>query len=208
MGDENKIYDDIKPVGNDADDGLYRDLNEVLKDSARGRETVHLESGFVEPEINISAADDTEDLKAQLAAARADLYNYRQRTERERTKIIRLLTLDRIADFLPALDNLDRALTAPEDGPAKNVLIGVRMVQKQFLSILEDMGVSVIAASEGLPFDPLLHNAIETEKIEDPALDGVILRELARGYRSSERVMRAAQVRVGRYTTDESYETN
>ncbi|GHV43855.1 hypothetical protein FACS1894187_26080 [Synergistales bacterium] len=206
MGDESKIYDaSVNPVGTNAE---YRDLNEVLSDSAQGGETIHIEGGFIEPEANLETAETTEDLKAQLAAARADLYNYRQRMEREKTKIVKLLTLDRIADFLPALDNLDRALTAPEEGPAKNVLIGVRMVQKQFLSILEDMGVSVIAAAEGLPFDPLLHNAIETEKVDDPTLDGVILRELARGYRSTERVMRAAQVRVGSYKRDESYETN
>ncbi|GHS94117.1 hypothetical protein AGMMS50276_06080 [Synergistales bacterium] len=208
MSDESKIGAAAKPLGADIDDGLYRDLNEVLRDSAPGGETIHMEGGFVEPELDAPVANEAEDLKAQLAAARADLYNYRQRAEREKSKIVRLLTLDRIADFLPALDNLDRALQAPEDGPAKNVLIGVRMVQKQFLSILEDMGVSAIQAAEGMPFDPLLHNAVETEKVDDPALDGVILRELARGYRSTERVMRATQVIVGSYKRDESYETN
>jgi molecular chaperone GrpE len=197
MGDEDKIYKaDIKPVGADTDDELYRDLEEVLKDSVPDNQA--------DSEPSTETVDETmEDLKTQLAAARADLYNYRQRMDREKAKMVRLLTLDRIADFLPVLDNLDRALTAPEDGPAKNVLIGVRMVQKQFLSILEDMGVSIIQASEGMPFDPLLHNAIETEKVNDPALDSVVLRELARGYRSTDRVMRAAQVRVGSYTTDE-----
>jgi molecular chaperone GrpE len=146
---------------------------------------------------------ENEELKNQLAAARADLYNYRQRTERERVKTLRTLTLDRIGDFLPVLDNLDRALSVPEDGTARDVLVGVRMVQRQFLSVLEDAGVTPVPA-EGQPFDPALHDAIETEPVDDPRQDGVILRELSRGYRSSERVLRVARVCVGRFEKDDT----
>jgi molecular chaperone GrpE len=92
---------------------------------------------------------------------------------------------------------LDRALNVPEDGAAKDVLIGVRMVRRQFLSVLENSEVTVIPA-EGCPFDPLAHDAVETEFIESPDQDGLILFELLRGYRTPERVLRPAQVRVGR----------
>ena len=140
---------------------------------------------------------ETEDLKNQLAAARADLYNYRQRMERERAKSRKLIAEDKIAEFLPVLDNLDRALSVPENGAAKDVLIGVRMVQRQFLSVLENSEVSVIPA-EGCLFDPLVHDAVETEFIEEPEQEGFILCELMRGYRTPERVLRPSQVRVGR----------
>jgi molecular chaperone GrpE (heat shock protein) len=143
-----------------------------------------------------------EELKNQLASARADLYNYRQRTERERVKALRSVALDRVGDFLPVLDNLDRALAVPENGTAKDVLVGVRMVQRQFLSVLENAGVTPIPA-EGQLFDPALHDAIETEAVDDPGQDGRVLRELSRGYRSAERVLRVAQVRVGRFAAKE-----
>jgi molecular chaperone GrpE len=148
-------------------------------------------------EGGIEDEDELESLKTQLAAARADLYNYRQRTERDRAKTRKLISEDKAAEFLPVLDNLDRALGVPEDGTAKDVLVGVRMVQRQFLSVLENSGVTVIPA-EGCPFDPLQHEAIETEFIEDPARNGLILCELLRGYRTLERVLRPAQVRVGK----------
>ena len=138
-----------------------------------------------------------EDLKNQLATARADLYNYRQRMERERVKNRKLIAEDKIADFLPVLDNLDRALSVPEEGSAKDVLIGVRMVQRQFLSILESSEVTVIP-TEGCPFDPLMHDAVETEFVETPDQNGTILCEFMRGYRTPDRVLRPAQVRVGR----------
>ena len=144
-----------------------------------------------------------ENLKNQLAAARADLYNYRQRTERDRAKSRKLIAEDKITEFLPVLDNLDRALSVPEDGLAKDVLIGVRMVQRQFLSVLENSEITVIPA-EGCPFDPTLHDAVETEFVEAHDQNGLVLLELLRGYRTPERVLRPAQVRVGRLRNDNS----
>ena len=136
-------------------------------------------------------------LKTQLIAARADLYNYKQRTERERVKSRKLIAEDKIAEFLPVLDNLDRALSVSEDGSAKDVLIGVRMVQRQFLTVLESSGVTVIP-TEGVLFDPIVHDAVETEFVEALDQNDLVLCELMRGYRTSERVLRPAQVRVGR----------
>ena len=93
--------------------------------------------------------------------------------------------------------NLDRALTVPEDGSAKDVLVGVGMVRRQFLSTLEELGVRVIP-TEGAPFDPALHDAVETVPVEDPEQDGRILEELTRGYRTDEKVLRASRVTVGK----------
>ncbi len=137
------------------------------------------------------------ELEGELAAARADFYNYRQRMAKERQQIRRLVVDDTIAALLPVLDNLDRALAVPEDGSAKDVLIGVGMVRRQFLSALEEMGVRIIPA-EGAPFDPALHDAVETVAVEDPEKDGKVLEELTRGYRTDERVLRASRVTVGK----------
>lgn len=138
-----------------------------------------------------------EDLKGQLAVSRAELYNFRQRTERDRAKSRKAIAEDKIGEFLPVLDNLDRALCVSEEGSAKDVLVGVRMVQRQFLSVLENSGVTPIP-TEGCSFDPLLHDAVETEFVEDPQQDGMILNELLRGYQAADRVLRPAQVRVGK----------
>ncbi|MDR1049060.1 MAG: nucleotide exchange factor GrpE [Synergistaceae bacterium] len=175
-----------------ASDAVYQDLDEALGISGNN-------APANEPRTEETAALKAEiaDLKNQLAASRADLYNYRQRAEREKSRTIRGMVLDRVSEFLPALDNLDRALAVPEDTTAKNVLIGVRMVLRQFLSILEDLGVTLIPA-EGQRFDPLLHDAVETEPAGSPEMDGMILAELVRGYRADDRVLRPARVRVAR----------
>ena len=137
-------------------------------------------------------------LKNELASARADFYNYRQRVARDKQKNRQLMTEDMVCELLPVLDNLDRALSTPETANAKDVLTGVRMVQKQFLSVLEGMGVTAIPA-EGVAFDPAIHEAVEVESVSEPESDNAVLAELVRGYRTPERVLRAAHVRVGRH---------
>ena len=175
----------------------------LYEDTSDGEETSH-ENGKSRRGINDEVVEglklEIEGLKNELAAARADLYNFRQRTERDRIKNRKLIAEDKTAEFLPVLDNLDRALCVPEEGNAKDVLVGVRMVQRQFLSVLENSGVTVIP-TEGCCFDPLLHDAVETEYVEDPRQEGAILCELLRGYRTQERVLRPAQVRVGKLRT-------
>ncbi|MCR5346785.1 MAG: nucleotide exchange factor GrpE [Fretibacterium sp.] len=150
------------------------------------------ESKVENPDERITA------LEQELAASRADFYNYRQRVTREKQEARRRTEEDVITALLPVLDNLDRALMVPEDGSARDVLVGVRMVQRQFLSALEELGVSVIP-TEGQRFDANFHEAVGTVPADTPEQDGAVVNEQLRGYRTKEgRVLRAARVIVGK----------
>ena len=137
-----------------------------------------------------------EDLTVEIKTVRADSFNFRQRTIKERQETRTRAYEEVITAMLPVLDNLDRALSASADDPA-GIVKGVEMVQRQFVSVLEGLGVSVIK-SEGEVFDPSLHDASGTEKVEDPELDGKIITEQLKGYRTKDRVLRPSKVTVGR----------
>ncbi|MDR2137062.1 MAG: nucleotide exchange factor GrpE [Synergistaceae bacterium] len=208
---ERTIDDREAPGARNENNGLERETEGKVEIEPEGEKAATADSdapetgeanGEVENEVENEMENEVENLKNQLAAARADLYNYRQRVERDRAKARKLIAEDKTADFLPVLDNLDRALLVPENGTAKDVLVGVRMVQRQFLSVLENSGVTAIPA-EGR-FDPLQHEAVETEFVDDPARDGIVLRELLRGYRTPDRILRPAQVRVGKLRAPQS----
>ena len=185
---EDREHEDFEVEGHEKIDDIQEDTAEANFCDEAGDEIEQLKNK-------------NEELKVELATARADLYNYRQRVDRDRGKMRKLIVEDTVGEFLPVLDNLDRALSVSEDVSAKDVLMGIRMVQRQFLSVLENADVVAIPA-EGCPFDPMLHDAVETEFVEDPELDGVVLQELLRGYKASERVLRASQVRVGKLRTE------
>ena len=141
--------------------------------------------------------DKIKQFEHDLAVARADFYNFRQRTIKERAETRKRAQEDVITEILPVLDNLDRALEVANSEDAKSIIKGVEMVQRQFVSVLENLGVSVIKA-KGEKFDPALHDAAGTEKIDDEELDGKVITERLKGYRTSERVLRPSQVTVGK----------
>ena len=136
-------------------------------------------------------------LEQQVKTVTADFYNYRQRTTKERQETRKRALEDVITSFLPVLDNLGRALEAASSEDTAGIIKGVEMVQRQFLGVLEGLGVSVIKA-EGEKFDPALHDATGTEPVEDPELDGKVITVILGGYRTKDRVLRPAQVTVGK----------
>ena len=168
---------------------IKEEQNEIINDENSEAEN-KTEAEILEEKI--------EKLENELALARADFYNYRQRTIKERMEIRQRTQEDTIKEFLPVLDNLDRALKAADSEDVKSIIKGVEMVQRQFINVLGNFGVSVIE-TEGENFDPSLHDAAGTEEIDNPELDGKVITERLKGYKTNERVLRPSQVTVGKF---------
>jgi molecular chaperone GrpE len=106
-----------------------------------------------------------------------------------------------ITDFLPVLDNLERAIAAVSDNaPREAVLEGIRSISNSVENALTNAGVEPVAAI-GEEFDPELHEAVDTAEA-DPELDGRVISEYSRGFRMGDRLLRPARVRVGRAVKD------
>ena len=104
---------------------------------------------------------------------------------------------DFIAALLPVLDNLNRASEAAASGASTgDIAEGVRQTASSFENALTAAGVEPIE-SEGHPFDPELHEAVETAPVE-PEDEGKVVAEHSRGYKIGDRLLRPAKVKVGR----------
>ncbi|MDQ2921507.1 MAG: nucleotide exchange factor GrpE [Acidobacteriota bacterium] len=104
---------------------------------------------------------------------------------------------DFIAGLLPVLDNLQRATEAAETGSSPEVIAeGIRQTASSFENALAAAGVEPIDAV-GQPFDPQLHDAVETVEVE-PEDEGKVVADYARGYKIGDRLLRPARVKVGR----------
>ena len=75
-------------------------------------------------------------------------------------------------------------------------MIGLEMVAKQFQEFLTSVGVETIDA-EGQPFDHNLHEAVAQEASETVP-EGVVIRQLRKGYKLRDRLIRAANVFVSK----------
>ncbi len=143
--------------------------------------------------------EEKKEMANALALARADFFNYRKRVERDRQRERAMAGEEKTLDFLPVLDNLDRALAVPPNVEAKSILQGVSMVRRQFLSVIQDQGVDPIP-TVGTPFSPEIHEAVATVSSEDPSMNGIIVEEILPGYRTQERVLRPAKVKVASFS--------
>jgi molecular chaperone GrpE len=150
----------------------------------------------VVPELQ-AVREDFEKFKDLYIRSQADLDNYRKRAVREVEDARRYANLSLLERLIPILDNFELGLDAARQGGGAEVILqGMSMVQKQLQDFLRDSGVESIEAV-GKPFDPNLHEALAQES-SDEVPEGVVIRQLRRGYKLKDRLLRASAVMVSR----------
>ena len=126
----------------------------------------------------------------------AEFENYKKRTQKEKDARYADAVIDSVAELLPVLDNLDRALAVEvtsED--AKSFKDGVEMTKKQMIDALSKLGVTEISAL-GEAFNPNLHNAV-MHIDDEAAAENTVVEEFMKGYIYKEdRVVRYSMVKV------------
>jgi molecular chaperone GrpE len=129
----------------------------------------------------------------------ADLENYRKRAQRERHDAARYANAALLERLLPTLDHFDMALAASDQSDAsslESLRTGIQLVHQQLKAALGESGLETIDA-QGQVFDPRLHEALSQE--ESATLpEGHVVRQLRKGYRLHDRLLRPASVVVAR----------
>jgi molecular chaperone GrpE len=124
----------------------------------------------------------------------ADFQNYRKRVEAEKVETYQNAVGSIIKQYLPILDDLERALaTRPANLPWVE---GIELIYRKLQFILEAEGLKRIEA-EGQQFDPNFHEAIQQEPC-DGYESGQVIEVIRNGYLLGERVIRPAMVRVAK----------
>jgi molecular chaperone GrpE len=142
--------------------------------------------------------DRLKDTHDRLLRTAAEFDNFRKRAVKEKEDVQRFGIERLLKDFLPVMDNLERALDHAEQHDSRQVIEGVRLVQKLFENTLAKHGVVAFSAL-GKPFDPGLHEALMQQDSDEPA--GTVVSEMARGYKLNERLVRPAAVVVAKPRT-------
>jgi molecular chaperone GrpE len=143
-------------------------------------------------------AQEAERLQERLLRLQAEFENYKKRMAREKAEYLKFAAEGLLLEFLPILDNLERAIASARAATANGeaVVEGIDMIARLFRSTLEKAGVKPMQAV-GAPFDPGLHQAVA--QVESPdGQDNVVVEEIQKGYLLEGRVLRAAMVKVSR----------
>jgi molecular chaperone GrpE len=125
----------------------------------------------------------------------ADFVNYKRRAERDRGEEAQAARSDLLAQLLPVLDDLERALgQVPEDLRDNAWAEGMPLVARQLRLALARAGIERIGA-EGDAFDPRQHEAVAYQP--HPGFgEGQVAYVARPGYRIGDRIIRPAQVIV------------
>ena len=145
-------------------------------------------------------------LKEEKLRLLAEMENFRKRFEREKIELIKFSNTNLVREILSPGDNLERALAAiPKDEKlpqsVKNLVEGLKMVQKEFSTILEKNSVRKID-SLNKKFDHNYHQAMMEIEKED-AVEGTVVQEIQPGYIMHDRLLRPAMVGVSKKSSTE-----
>jgi molecular chaperone GrpE len=126
----------------------------------------------------------------------ADLENYRKRAAKEREETQKFGSEKLLKDFIPIIDNIDRALEPTNSGDLAALRKGVEMIRKLLEDTLGKHGVKTFSA-KGKPFDPNFHEAMSQAETDEMPANHVAM-EVLRGFTLNDRLVRPALVVVSR----------
>ena len=165
--------------------------NEELKNEAPNAET---EEVTAEAEASEEQKDEYKEKYFYLAA---EMQNLQKRFEREKQNLIKYGNENILRDLVEVVDNFERTVSAirdDEDEKMKNLVVGIDMINKQFMNTLSKYGLTKVEA-EGKIFDPNFHEALVQTKM--PGKEELeIIQVHQNGYTLNDRLIRPAKVVV------------
>ncbi len=193
---DKKIYDktseaeeNVQPEGVEVDD--VNVAEEEMAEESLEATVMRLTSELDEAKSSI------EKEKKEYMFLMAEFDNFRKRTLKEKSEIIRNAGEQVLKGLLPILDDFERGIDAAgKTEDAESVKEGMVLIYNKFRKFLEQNGVKEIDP-EDHDFDTERHEAISVVPVTDDDLKGKILDTVQKGYTINDKVLRHAKVVVG-----------
>ncbi len=208
--EKNKYNKSEKPNNkqqhNTADEAVEQEASQTQDEAASEGESTDTKAD-AEPEEELSEVDklkkELEETRNQLEKEKkeylflmADFDNFRKRTIRERSELIKNAAEKTLKDLLPIVDDFERGLEASKDAAAaKAIHDGMELIYNKLIKHLGDNGVKAME-STGADFNADIHEAIATIPAPDESQKGKVIDTTQKGYTINDKVLRHAKVVV------------
>ena len=154
--------------------------------------------------IEVKAESKEAELEAALAKEKkeylflmAEFDNFRKRTLKEKSDLIKNAGEQAFKGLLPILDDFERGIDAAKKTEnSASMLEGMELIYNKLKKYLEQNGVKEMDPSDR-EFDTERHEAISVVPVPDEAQKGKILDTVQKGYTINGKVLRHAKVVVG-----------
>jgi molecular chaperone GrpE len=150
-----------------------------------------------------SSLTETEELKKQLAELNdkylrlySEFDNYRKRTIKEKSELIKTASEEVFKAILPIIDDLERAIKANENiSEAAPIKEGINLIYNKLKSSTQQKGL-VAFESIGQDFNSDIMEAITHIPATEENQKGKVIDEVEKGYKLGDKVIRYARVVV------------
>lgn len=174
-------------------------------------ETENVDSTASSGPVTEETAEEEKDLAQQLEEVKAELEkekkeylflmaefdNFRKRTMKEKSEIIKNGAESAMKGILPIIDDFERGLEAMKGSNDVNAIKeGIDLIYNKFTKYLNQNGVKEME-STGQDFDADYHEAIAMVPVDDDKLKGKVIDTVSKGYTINDKVLRHAKVAVG-----------
>ncbi|MDR1729422.1 MAG: nucleotide exchange factor GrpE [Prevotellaceae bacterium] len=129
----------------------------------------------------------------------AEFDNYRKRTLKEKSELIKSAGEKILINILPLVDDFERALKVMDETQNCDLQTfkeGINLIYSKFISFLNQNGVKAIDA-EGKDFDTEFHEAVTTIPAPSEELKGKVVESIQKGYTLHDKVIRFSKVVIG-----------
>ncbi|MBP1044794.1 nucleotide exchange factor GrpE [Enterococcus sp. BWM-S5] len=176
---------------------MRREVARLDKDNQEEvKEEIQDQAEIVEETEVDTLKNELNEMEDKFLRARAEIANMSNRFKNERELLVRYRSQDLGKKILPAMDNLERAMAIEvDDEQGASLKKGISMVHESLLHALKEEGIEEIPAV-GEPFDPNLHQAVQTVPADEGVASDTIVEVLQKGYKLQDRVLRASMVVV------------
>lgn len=181
------------------------EMPEIIDDVEEAVEENNAENETDELSQVDALSKELDETKAQLEKEKkeylflmAEFDNFRKRTLKEKSEIIRNASENAMKGLLPIIDDFERGIEANANATDPDAIKeGMELIYNKLVKYLSQNGVKPIE-STGVEFNPDVHEAITMVPVEDPDAKGKVIDTLTKGYTiNDDKVLRHAKVAVG-----------
>lgn len=181
--------------------------NEEITEESNEEQSVEEVEEVIEPEAEEVVDKEVEDKVAAaekkveeylLAAQRiqADFENYKRRNKNAISDATEDGINEAVKEFIPVLDNVERAVEAAKQFGDESFLKGMDLLQRQVQDVFTKLDVFEIETKDG--FDPNFHNAVMQEEAAEGVEEGTVTAVFQKGYIRKGKVLRFSMVKVAK----------
>lgn len=200
---ENKKKENMKQEQPAPEEVIVDDVNATPSEDAAAEEAVAVEA--------VEEMSETDKLEKELGETKdalakekkeymflmAEFDNFRKRTLREKSELVKNAAEGAFKGLLPIVDDFERALKATEGSEdASSVREGMELIYKKLIKYMESNGVKAMDSADNV-FDADRHEAISAVPVPDEDMKGKIIDTVEKGYTINDKVLRHAKVVVG-----------